>query len=107
MYLHLADQDNAPCQIQESLACGTPVLAFRVGGVPEMIQDGVTGFLLNQADSQSFRKAFAETLETGIAALGGMRIACRQDSEARYAPKTLVAQIEKLFRHVSDQARAD
>lgn len=107
MYLHLADQDNAPCQIQESLACGTPVLAFRVGGVPEMIQDGVTGFLLNRAEPQEFRKAFAGALETGLGSLGGMRIACRQDSEARYAPKTLVAQIEKLFRDVLDLSRSD
>ena len=34
----------------ESLACGTPVIALRRGSVPEVIQDGVTGFILDKAD---------------------------------------------------------
>ena len=31
----------------EAMACGTPVIAFRCGSVPELIEDGVTGFVVN------------------------------------------------------------
>jgi glycosyltransferase involved in cell wall biosynthesis len=45
LYVHPARMENAPCTIQESLACGTPVLAFAVGGIPEMIESGENGYL--------------------------------------------------------------
>ena len=34
----------------ESMACGTPVIAYRNGSVPEVMQDGVTGFIVNNQD---------------------------------------------------------
>jgi glycosyltransferase involved in cell wall biosynthesis len=37
--------ENSPVVIREALACGTPVLASRIGGIPELIEDGVHGFL--------------------------------------------------------------
>ncbi len=37
--------DNLPNTVLESLMCGTPVIGFPVGGIPDMIQDGVNGFI--------------------------------------------------------------
>ncbi len=37
----------------EALACGTPVIAFRRGSVPEIVQDGVNGYLVNTADQMA------------------------------------------------------
>ena len=34
----------------EAMACGTPVIAFRCGSVPEVIDDGVTGFIVDDID---------------------------------------------------------
>jgi glycosyltransferase involved in cell wall biosynthesis len=34
----------------EAMACGTPVIAFRSGSVPEVIDDGVSGFIVNDED---------------------------------------------------------
>jgi glycosyltransferase involved in cell wall biosynthesis len=38
LFVHPAEMENAPCVIQESLACGCPVLARPVGGIPEMLR---------------------------------------------------------------------
>jgi glycosyltransferase involved in cell wall biosynthesis len=34
----------------ESMACGTPVIAFNCGSVPEVMDDGLTGFIVNNED---------------------------------------------------------
>jgi len=48
-----SQQDNLPNTVVESLSCGTPVVAFRTGGVPEMIQHGSSGYL---ADAGKWRE---------------------------------------------------
>lgn len=45
VYVHAARADTFPNTVLEALACGTPVVATAVGGIPEQIEDGVTGFL--------------------------------------------------------------
>lgn len=51
-------EDNLPNTIMEALACGTPVLAFRTGGIPEMIEHKKNGYI---ADYKSI-----EDLKTGL-----------------------------------------
>lgn len=43
--------DNFPNTILESFACGTPVVAFGSGGIPEMVRSGGTGFIVEAGDS--------------------------------------------------------
>jgi glycosyltransferase involved in cell wall biosynthesis len=51
--LHAAKIENFPCVILEALACGTPVIATAVGGIPEQIVEGITGFLVPGGDSDA------------------------------------------------------
>lgn len=52
IFLHAAKADNFPNTILEASACGTPVIATAVGGIPEQINHGVTGFLVTQGESE-------------------------------------------------------
>jgi len=45
LFVHGARADTFPLTVLEALSCGTPVVATKVGGIPEQIVDGVTGFL--------------------------------------------------------------
>ena len=50
VYIHAANADNFPCTILEAQACGIPVVATAVSGIPEQIEDGVTGYLVPRGD---------------------------------------------------------
>ncbi len=64
VYLHAAlpDSENFPTTILESLACGTPVAATAVGGIPEQLDDGVTGHVVPAQDPAGMARALSEIL---------------------------------------------
>ena len=47
-------EDNLPYTVMESLACGTPVIAFTTGGIPDMVQHLHNGFLADYRSAESF-----------------------------------------------------
>lgn len=103
LYVHPARMENAPCTIQESLACGTPVLAFAVGGIPEMVVPGQTGFLVSEVASNPLREALASAL-ANPSRLEGMRKECRRWAEEAWKPDALR---QKFQRVVSSQRSED
>jgi len=94
LYVHPARMENAPCTIQESLACGTTVVAFAVGGIPEMIRPGETGFLAESVNSTSLATTLGKALETPQR-LAQMASACRKYAEKDF---DLATQVANLFQ---------
>ncbi|MCX8045145.1 MAG: glycosyltransferase, partial [Desulfobacterota bacterium] len=56
-------EDNLPNTVMEAMACGTPVVGFDVGGVPDMIDEKKTGCLVPPRDTQGLADAIAWVLE--------------------------------------------
>jgi glycosyltransferase involved in cell wall biosynthesis len=54
--------DNLPNTMLEALACGTPVVGFATGGIPDGVRPGVTGLLAKTGDSAELRSAILEIL---------------------------------------------
>jgi glycosyltransferase involved in cell wall biosynthesis len=65
VYLHPAVADTFPNTILESLACGTPVVAASVSGIPEQIEDGAYGFLVPPSDVRGMASRAAHLLVDG------------------------------------------
>ncbi len=55
-------EDNLPNTIIESLCCGTPVIGFPIGGVPELITNGINGILCHDINVESLREAIVDFL---------------------------------------------
>jgi glycosyltransferase involved in cell wall biosynthesis len=54
--------ENAPQVAVEALACGTPVIAYNVGGIPEIVIDGVNGWLAEPNDAASFASRITQAI---------------------------------------------
>jgi len=55
--------DNLPLILQESMACGTPMVSFKVGGVPDLVRPGITGYLAEPENVEDFRDGIVQLLE--------------------------------------------
>lgn len=63
LFIFPTRSDNLPLVLQESMACGTPMVSFKVGGVPDLVRPGVTGYLATPEDANDFCNGIMELLE--------------------------------------------
>lgn len=59
--------DNNPLSVIESLCCGTPVIGARIGGIPELIKDGINGKLFSSGNADELKEAIDFMMKNPIA----------------------------------------
>ena len=79
----------------EAMACGCPVIASRVGGLAYLVQNGVTGFHVQEGDPQGMAERFVELLGNEDL-LNEMGKAARAEAE-KYSWNTIAREIERLY----------
>jgi glycosyltransferase involved in cell wall biosynthesis len=80
----------------EALACGTPVVAFARGAVPEVIEDGVSGFVVDDVDGAV----------QAIARLGEIhRARCRDAFDARFTAQRMARDYLRVYRALAGHAQ--
>jgi glycosyltransferase involved in cell wall biosynthesis len=87
----IAFEEPFGLSVIEAMACGTPVIAYGRGSMPELIQDGVNGFLVHGLDEAVAALGKLDTLE---------RKACRVDVEARFSSARMVAEYAAVYDHI-------
>lgn len=92
-------RENCPMAVIESMALGTPVLASREGGLPELIEEGVTGMLLDDASAHACARAIG-TLFADTEALRAMSRACLKARSRRMTPQRYTDELLGVYRAV-------
>jgi len=81
----------------EAIACGTPLIAYRRGSVPEVMEDGITGFVVEGLDE-------AVKAVERVAALSRKR--CRQVFEERFTARRMARDYLKIYRRIVEEKQA-
>lgn len=88
--------EGLPFSVMEAMRAGLPIVATRVGGVPEMIEDGVSGMLVDPGDPQGIADAVAAIVDDpALAARLGE--AARRRFDQRYTTDVMYNAIRKAF----------
>jgi glycosyltransferase involved in cell wall biosynthesis len=97
--------DNLPNTMLESIACGTPVVASAVGGIPDTVRPGVTGLLVKTGDAAELRSAILGLL--GNDSLGAeMSANCRKIALAEYSLELQARRYLEIYEAMLVAAKA-
>jgi len=90
--LHLISFDEPfGLSLVESLACGTPVIAFGRGSIPEIIRHGENGYVVTDVDNAAEAVAQVRSLD---------RAACRKDAEQRFSHSRMASDYVRVYREI-------
>jgi glycosyltransferase involved in cell wall biosynthesis len=92
----LADETSSLVAM-EAAACGTPVIAFRRGALPEVVRHGVTGFLVDSVEEMAQAVARLEEISPA---------ACRRHAEENFSAARMADDYEQLYGRVLAMAGA-
>ena len=98
-------QDNLPNTVLESLACGTPVVGFNVGGIPDMVRQGETGFLAQPNDPADLAKAIKRFFSLTDAQNQKIRAKCREVALEEYSLLAQARAYKTLFEQLVGDSR--
>ena len=92
MLLPIEWEEPFPVVLPEAMLCGTPLIAFRRGGVPEGIDHGRTGFLCDTVEEMTALVARLPEID---------RRAVRAEAERRFSDTAVATEYERLYQRLS------
>ena len=94
-----------PLAILEAMACGVPVLATRAGGVPDLVQHGITGWMVGLNDYEALAREITRLLQAPDVRQA-MGRAARQRAVERFSLADRVTEMEALLQRLAQPPAA-
>ena len=91
-----SDNEGMPVSLMEAAACGVPAVATAVGGVPELVEEGVTGLLVPAGDADALAAALEQVI-TAHELRARMSLAARRRAERKFSVARQVEQLLALW----------
>jgi len=96
--------DNCPLVPMEAMSCGLPVVSTRIGGVPEVVEHGVTGYVTEPGDAREFAEAITAILSSE-SMLASMSMASVQRVEERFSLQGMTRAYFDLYQEKREGIR--
>lgn len=96
--------ENSPYTLLEAMACGNPVVVSRAGGMPEMVEDGVSGILFEAGNAHELAEATIRLLKTPSIRIA-MGKAAREAVLQRYSLGVGAEATEQFYKQVLERAQ--
>jgi glycosyltransferase involved in cell wall biosynthesis len=81
----------------EAMACGTPVIAYRMGSVPEIVDEGITGYLVSNLDEAAAAVHHVNSLDRRV---------CRRIFEKRFSARRMCSDYLRVYNRLNYPAAA-
>ncbi|MDE2184855.1 MAG: glycosyltransferase [Alphaproteobacteria bacterium] len=94
-------EDSGPMMVNEALMSGTPVVAFRMGVVPDLVEPGITGEIAELGDASSLAEGLSRVLLWDDAARAQSRRRCREVAIAKSGASLQVARFVALAKSLN------
>jgi N-acetyl-alpha-D-glucosaminyl L-malate synthase BshA len=108
--LSIADLMLVPSELEsfglaalEGMACEVPAIATRVGGVPEVIEHGRTGYLAEVGDVETMARCAVEIL-SDEKRLREMGMLARWEAQSRFCSTKIIPEYERFYERVLERA---
>ncbi len=93
-------EEGIPNVVVEAMALGLPVLSTDCGGVPELIDEGVNGWLVPTRDPEAMAEAIVAFLDLSLEEIEKVRIAARRKVELQHNEEQMIKGMEALYYEV-------
>ena len=97
-------QDNLPNTIVEAMSCGTPCVGFEVGGIPEMIDHKINGYVARYQDSEDLAEGILYVLQQ--ADYDSLSRAAVKKAGMTYGESAVAMKYIKIYNQSTDRAKA-
>lgn len=94
--------DNLPNTLAEAAATGTPSVTFDVGGCPEAVSPGVTGFVARYKDAEDLGRQIERVLDLPGEAYAALCRQCRLEAEKRYDERQQAGRYLELYHEIRE-----
>jgi glycosyltransferase involved in cell wall biosynthesis len=101
LFIHPSSADNFPLVLEESQACGTPVMAFQVGGVSEAFENNETGFLIKSRDTKSLMDSINNVVKNRQVLLK-MRTRARKNMKLKHKKSAFFGQWQVALKKIKE-----
>lgn len=102
IYIHPARADTFPNMVLEAMACGTPVVASAIGGIPEQVVDGRTGFLVPVGNASEMAGRINELLDDDKSRLR-MGQEAAKDVKRRFGREKMVQEYLTFYNMILEE----
>jgi len=99
--------ENCPMSVLEAKAVGTPVIGTRIGGIPELVRDGIDGFLCDVGSSEDLARAADAVAATDATDIAAMESAGKADVAARFLPQVHYRRLVAIYKRVKPASMGD